>query len=133
MMLHFHISTLDHYGLVCHCNRSRPPECISVERRLYPVDLTVYHHKETASYEWSGQNPYSVIGIWQCTIRYLQCDKHKFFLEHKQPTWCGYKLNGLDFFPLPRKLGNSEWWLVLSPPFTVTISRSCRGLAVAKA
>ena len=43
-------------------------------------------------------------------------------------TWCGYKITGLNFFRFPVNLAaaNGVWyWLVLSPPFTVTISRSC--------
>ena len=29
-------------------------------------------------------------------------------------TWCGYKINGLNFFTLPCKLGNSERCVVLA-------------------
>jgi hypothetical protein len=29
-------------------------------------------------------------------------------------TWCGYKITGLNFYPLPCKLGNSEWCVVLA-------------------
>jgi hypothetical protein len=31
-----------------------------------------------------------------------------------QKNWCGYKTNGLNFFPLPRKLGNSKRYVVLA-------------------
>jgi hypothetical protein len=40
--------------------------------------------------------------------------------------WCGYKITRLNFFHFPVNLAkaNSVWyWLVLPPPFTVTISR----------
>jgi len=43
-------------------------------------------------------------------------------------TQCSYKITGLNYFLLPCKLGNSERCVVLacaSPPFRVTISRSC--------
>ena len=41
--------------------------------------------------------------------------------------WGGYKITGLNFFPFPvnlAKAGGVWYWLVLSPPFTVTISSS---------
>ena len=28
--------------------------------------------------------------------------------------WCGYKITRLNFFPLPCRLGNSEWCVVLA-------------------
>ena len=43
-------------------------------------------------------------------------------------TWRGYKITGLNFFRVPVNLATAScvwYWLVLSPPFTVTISRSC--------
>ena len=43
-------------------------------------------------------------------------------------TWCGYKITGLNFFRFPVDLATVSgvwYWLVLSPPFTITISRSC--------
>ena len=42
-------------------------------------------------------------------------------------TWCGYKITGLNFrFPGNLATASGVWyWLVVSPPFTVTISRSC--------
>jgi hypothetical protein len=42
--------------------------------------------------------------------------------------WCGYKINGLNFFRFPVNLATAWgvwYWHVLSPPFAVTISRSC--------
>jgi len=42
-------------------------------------------------------------------------------------TWRGYKITGLNFrFPVNLAAASGVWyWLGLSPPFTVTISRSC--------
>ena len=43
-------------------------------------------------------------------------------------TWYGYKITGLNFFCVPINLATASgvwYWLVLSPPLTVTISRSC--------
>jgi len=42
--------------------------------------------------------------------------------------WRGYKINGLNFFCFPVNLvtvSGMWYWLVLSPPHMVTISRSC--------
>ena len=57
-----------------------------------------------------------------CTVDYE--DRQE--CEH---TRCGYKINGLNFFfcfPVNLATASCVWyWLVLSPPFTVTISMSC--------
>jgi hypothetical protein len=49
--------------------------------------------------------------------------------------WCGYKITGLNFFLLPVNFATSIsvwYWLVLSHPFTVTISgRAANSSAVA--
>ena len=47
---------------------------------------------------------------------------------NRNSTWCGYKITGLNFFCFTVNLAAAScvwYWLVLSPPFTVTISRSC--------
>jgi hypothetical protein len=65
------------------------------------------------------------------TLQYAVVTKH-YNKHHTQKqvnnyTWCGYKITGLFFrFPVNLATASGVWyWLVLSPPFTVTISRSC--------
>jgi len=55
---------------------------------------------------------------YKCTDRAIHTYIH---------AWCGYKITGLNFrFAVNLATASSVWyWLVLSPPFTVTISRSC--------
>ena len=49
-------------------------------------------------------------------------------LHQNQYTWCAYKITRLNFFfhfPVNLATASGVWyWLVLSPPFMVTISRS---------
>ena len=48
--------------------------------------------------------------------------------KNSASTWCAHKITGLIFFRFPVNLATASgvwYWLVLSPPFTFTISRSC--------
>jgi len=51
-----------------------------------------------------------------------------FNTQNFQFKWHGYKISGLNFFSVPVNLATASgvwFWLVLSPPLTVTISRLC--------
>jgi len=57
----------------------------------------------------------------------LACPLTRNWVDNPFYTWCGYKITGLNLrFHVNLATARGVWyWLMLSPPFTVTVSRSC--------